>query len=350
MNNKKNFYLLFLFALFFITSCATTPPTPVQKQDAKVFAHVSHIAKSRQWPYSTDFFYNLKITESSEFFETTLIANTIKYLSPYYQIYPESSFVRFDTMHFKSDAIKHLKYVKNLAFSKTPDAIAVEFDLDNIKDNIHVKLSLDPEAFVYMSEPCDGNILHLIGKNNVTYRSLPEVCNNDPSCINRYASTAGGAGIWTFYGETNWKGVFGQLHNCALQKQPYENINYKIFERNVLMARYHHIPDEDYNNENYVYYVGKNLGTYNNIHALNFILNMLTLGYAGKVEITAPENVKKEIEANAEKIKDARILIMNKDDMFNGILYNDILTPENKLLFSLFAYAIHSSNNDREEK
>jgi len=89
MNNKKNFYLLFLFALFFITSCATTAPTPVQKQDAKVFAHVSHIAKSRQWPHSSsDFFYNLKIIGNSEFFETTLITYTNKYLSPYYQIYP----------------------------------------------------------------------------------------------------------------------------------------------------------------------------------------------------------------------------------------------------------------------
>jgi len=251
-------------------------------------------------------------------------------------------------MQFKLDAIKHLKYVKNLTFSKTPDAIAVEFDLDNVKDNIHVKLSLDPEAFVYMSEPCDGNIINAINNSNGTFHTVGEMCNGNPDCTNGYGATGQG-GSWTIYA-TDWNAVFGRLHKCALQKQPYENSNYKFFEQIVLKPKYQYIPDDDYNNENYVYYVGKNLGTYNNIHALNFILNMLTLGYAGKVEITAPENVKKEIEANAEKIKEARILIMNKDDMFNGILYYDILTPENKLLFSLFAYAIHSSNNDREKK
>jgi len=338
----KNFYLLFLFALFFITSCATTPPTPVQMQDAKVFARVSHIAKNRQWPHSNDLFYKLGISESRELFKTVLVANTTTYLSPYYQIYPESSFVRFDTMQFKLDAIKHLKYVKNLTFSKTPDAIAVEFDLDNVKNNIHVKLSLDPEAFVYMSEPCDGNIIHAINGSNRTFHTVGEMCNGNPDCINGYRATAGGSGTWIIYA-TDWSAVFGQLHNCALQKQPYENSNYKFFEQTVLKFKYRYTPDNDYNNENYVYYVGKNLGTYNNIHALDFILNMLTLGYAGKVEITAPENVKKEIEANAEKIKDARIPIMDKDDMFRGILYKVILTPENRLLFSLFSYVIHSS-------
>jgi len=326
----KNFYLFFLLGLFFISGCATTPLTPVQKQDSKVLEQHLAIEKQQKWLPSS-FFTHVNIISTPDIFENTLLNyNYLNYgaISTYNQMYNDNK----GLAALESNAIDKFTYVKDL---KHPEKTAISFDIDNVKENIHVKISLDPEDFVYMTKPCQFNFFKSLYRNRYTYRSTPEVCDNDPSCIHAYAASGQG-GTWVTYA-TDWSAIYNELKECNLQNQPSHNINYKLFKQQVLWMTLTGRPD--YN----PIYKGKKLFSYRYMHIFNFITNMITMGYAGKVEITAPENVKKEIENNANKITYAT---MGIGDL---IPYNAVLTPESKLLFSLFAYAIHNSTIANKE-
>jgi hypothetical protein len=335
----KNFYLLFLFALFFIASCSTDPikPTPIQIQDNKVLEQHLAIEKEQGWKRDSFITYTDMINVPDIFENTLLNYNYLEYgdTPTYNQIYNDNKGLAALEAH----AIDGFVYVKNLKYEDEqdpkPEHTAVEFDIDGIKDNIHVRISLDPEDFVYMTEPCKFSLIDSFFQNKLTYRSMPEMCNYEPTCMHKYASTFQG-GTWTIYA-TDWFSMYHEYKDCKLQRQPYYNVNFQMFKKYVLRRTAKEKPDES------PFYQGKNLFSYRYMHIFNFITNMLTLGYAGKVEITAPENVKKEIENNANKITYAT---MGIGDL---IPYKAILTPENKLLFSLFAYAIHNSTITKKE-
>jgi len=311
----KNFYLFFLLGLFFISGCATTPLTPVQKQDSKVLEQHLAIEKQQKWLPSS-FFTHVNIINTPDIFENTLLNyNYLNYgaISTYNQIYNDNK----GLAALESNAIDKFTYVKDL---KHPEKTAISFDIDNVKENIHVKISLDPEDFVYMTKPCQFNFFKSLRQHNYTIR-------------HGTFSFIVGSGGYT----TDWSAIYNELKECNLQNQPSHNINYKLFKQQVLWMTLKGRPD--YN----PIYQGKKLFSYRYMHIFNFITNMITLGYAGKVEITAPENVKKEIENNANKITYATMGIGDLPP------YKAILTPENRLLFSLFAYAIHNSTITKKE-
>jgi hypothetical protein len=326
----KNFYLFFLLGLFFISGCATTPLTPVQKQDSKVLEQHLAIEKQQKWLPSS-FFTHVNIINTPDIFENTLLNyNYLNYggTSTYNQIYNDNK----GLAALESHAIDRFTYVKNL---KHPEKTAVSFDIDNIKENVYVKIYLDPEDFVYMTKPCQFNFFKSYLKNKVSHRTTEEMCAGDSTCINSYEVT-GQSGTWTIYA-TDWSAIYNELKECNLQRQPYHNINYKFFKQQVLWMT---LTGRPYENP---IYQGKNLFSYRYMRIFNFITNMISMGYAGKVEITAPENVKKEIEDNANKIS---YVTMGIGDLPP---YKLILTPESKLLFSLFAYAIHNSTIANKE-
>jgi len=313
----KNFYLFFLLGLFFISGCATTPLTPVQKQDSKVLEQHLAIEKQQKWLPSS-FFTHVNIINSPDIFENTLLNyNYLNYgaISTYNQIYNDNK----GLAALESNAIDKFTYVKDL---KHPEKTAISFDIDNVKENIHVKISLDPEDFVYMTKPCQFNFFKSLHQHNYTYH---------------HGTLGTDFSLGSVGYATDWSAIYNELKECNLQNQPSHNINYKLFKQQVLWMTLKGRPD--YN----PIYQGKKLFSYRYMHIFNFITNMITLGYAGKVEITAPENVKKEIENNANKITYATMGIGDLPP------YKAILTHENKLLFSLFAYAIHNSTIANKE-
>jgi len=335
----KNFYLLFLFALFFIASCSTDPikPTPVQIQNNKVLEQHLAIEKEQKLGKNTFIGYT-SIVDIPDVFENTLLNyNYLEYgdTPTYNQIYNDNKGLAALEAH----AIDGFVYVKNLKYEDEqdpkPEHTAVEFDIDGIKDNIHVRISLDPEDFVYMTEPCKFNLIDSFFRNKFTVRTTPEMCNHEPTCMHKYAATGQG-GIWTIHA-TDWFSMYDEYKECKMQRDPHYNVNFIAFKKYVLRRTAKEKPDES------PFYQGKNLFSYRYMYIFNFITNMITLGYAGKVEITAPENIKKEIENNANKITHAT---MGIGDL---IPYKAILTPENRLLFSLFAYAIHNSTIVKKE-
>ena len=339
MNDKKNFYLLFLFALFFIASCSTDPikPTPVQIQDNKVLEQHLSIEKEQGWSPSS-FFANIDIVSIPDIFENTLLNyNYLNYgdTPTYNQIYNDNK----GLAALESNAIDRFTYVKNLKYEDEqdpkPEHTTIEFDMDNIKENIHVKISLDPQDFVYMTQPCEFNFFKSLHQNRYTYRRIQNICEGFSNCVSAYQASGMG-GTWTIF-STDWFDMYHEYKECKTQRQPYYNINFQMFKKEILGETLTERPNDT------PIYQGKNLFSYRYMRIFNFITNMITLGYAGKVEITAPENVKKEIENNANKITHAT---MGIGDL---IPYNAVLTPESKLLFSLFAYAIHNSTIANKE-